>query len=96
METLILTFDCQTGMGALLAAGLKEAILETRDYDGCELVELYVEAERPDRVVLIEKWQSRQHQVAYMAWRNSTGAMDAISSILTTPPIENWLVSQEN
>jgi quinol monooxygenase YgiN len=38
-------------------------------------------------VFLVERWESAQHQVAYMGWRMETGLMDAIGGFLAGPPV---------
>ena len=54
----------------------------TRAFEGCENVETYTDADDPDRIVLWEKWATREDQEAYLAWRTETGT--SISS-MTAP-----------
>ena len=65
---------------------LKQALADTRTYDGCEDVQTYVE-KSTGSVLLVEIWASEDHQKAYMKWRMEAGLMDAIGGYLDSAPI---------
>ncbi len=67
-------------------AVMKDTLVATRAYAGCEKVETYLE-QNSSTVFLVEQWQSSEHQVAYMGWRMETGLMDAIGGFLAGPPV---------
>jgi quinol monooxygenase YgiN len=67
-------------------AVMKDALIDTRAYAGCEKVATYVEQDTGN-VFLVEHWESAQHQVAYMGWRMETGLMDAIGGFLAGAPV---------
>ena len=72
-HTVLVEVPCVAGKAAELLAVLLPALADTRAYEGCELVETYVDADNPDLVVLWEKWSTRKAQEAYIAWRAETG-----------------------
>ena len=65
---------------------LKQALVDTRAYDGCESVQTYVETAAAT-VLLVEVWATEDHQKAYMKWRLETGLMDAVGGYLVRAPI---------
>jgi len=60
---------------------LKEALKETRAYNGCETVQTFVER-GTSAVFLVETWESAEHQQNYMGWRIETGLIDALDPYL--------------
>lgn len=81
-HTVILEFKCNEGVGPGFLETLLGALADTRAFEGCENVEVYTDADDPDRIVLWEKWTTREDQEAYLAWRTETGT--SISS-MTAP-----------
>jgi quinol monooxygenase YgiN len=59
---------------------LQEMLPETRKHDGCISIDAVRNQENPGNVVLLQKWQSRQHYESYHAWRVKTGVADAKSA----------------
>jgi quinol monooxygenase YgiN len=85
METVTLLFKCQPGKGADLLTAFTTALVDTRAFDGCVSVETYVEADNPDNVMLIEEWESRSQQEAYLGWRVEGGMVEMLAPILAEP-----------
>ena len=81
-QTVHVLFPCNEGMGAGLVEALKSALVDTRAFDGCESIEVYVDLDQPDKVVLWEKFASRAHHEAYLAWRVETGLLEMLAPIL--------------
>ena len=65
---------------------LRQALVDTRTYDGCEDVQTFVE-KSTGSVLLVEVWASEDHQKAYMKWRMEAGLMDAVGGYLDSAPI---------
>ena len=65
---------------------MREALVDTRAYEGCDKVETFVE-ESTGSVLLVELWETAGHQQAYMKWRMETGLMDAIGGFLSGAPL---------
>jgi quinol monooxygenase YgiN len=68
-----------------ISAGFAEALKDTRAFDGCRSVNIYKNDEDPNKILLLEEWDSREHYEKYLAWRNKDGAMDNIGAVLTSP-----------
>ena len=81
-QTVHAVFACNEGLGAGLVETLKSALVDTRAFDGCESIEVYVDAAAPDQVILWEKFATRAHHEAYLAWRVETGLLDMLAPIL--------------
>ncbi len=67
-------------------AAMEAALPETRAYEGCELIETYVEQDDPGHIFLIERWRARADHESYLGWRTETGAMDFLGPLLAAPP----------
>lgn len=65
---------------------MRKALVDTRNYAGCEKVETYVDQETQS-IFLVEQWETAEHQQAYMGWRMETGFIDNVSSFLAGAPI---------
>ena len=37
-------------------------------------------------IILIEEWETKEHQQAYFQWRVDTGLVDAIGPFVSAPP----------
>jgi quinol monooxygenase YgiN len=72
-HTVLVEVPCLEGKAAELLQVLLPALVDTRAFKGCELVEAYIGADNPDLVVLWEKWATQADQEAYLAWRAETG-----------------------
>ena len=73
-------FPCNPGRGpAFLADAMMPALEDTRAFDGCESIEVYVDEDDPDLVILWEKWASRPQYEAYISWRMATGFVEMVA-----------------
>ena len=81
-HTAVVEFPCNEGQGAGFVALLKEALVDTRAFEGNEGIEVYTDQENPDLVVLWEKWRARSDYDAYLAWRMETGLMDVLAPFM--------------
>jgi|TARA_Y100000588_G_C13547632_1_gene624760 quinol monooxygenase YgiN len=93
-QTIHVEFPCNEGLGAGLVEALKTALVDTRAFDGCESIEVYVDADQPDTVILWEKFATRAHHEAYLAWRVETGLLDMLAPILAGDPKFTYLDNQ--
>jgi quinol monooxygenase YgiN len=94
-QTVHLAFRCNEGQGANLLAVFGEALVDTRSFDGCESVEVYANADNPDTIVLWEKFATRAHHEAYLAWRIETGLLDMLGPILASDLEVTYLDSHD-
>ena len=74
------------GTGNDLLAKFKEILPDTRSYDGCLGLDTYQDQDDPDTLVLVQKWDSRQHYEKYFGWRQETGAFDELAAAVEGPP----------
>jgi quinol monooxygenase YgiN len=68
-----------------MCARLVDMLPETREFPGCRSVNAYRSDEDPNRIMLIEEWDSKEDYDKYLAWRNRDGMMDAMKDIMTRP-----------
>ncbi len=67
-------------------AFLKEALPDTRAYDGCQGIDIYGNLDESSNLVFYERWDSREHYQKYLNWRTETGAFEQLGSKLASPP----------
>ena len=82
-------FPLQEGKADEFVGLLRDALKDTRAYDGCESVETFVE-HGGNSVVLIEYWQTVDHHKDYMKWRVETGLVEAIAPFVSGPPVARY------
>ena len=54
--------------------------------EGCEGVEVFLSADHPTKVVLSEKWQSKELHDVYAQKMREAGSMNAMAAFLAGPP----------
>ena len=85
MQKVTLLFKCHAGKGADLLTAFTTALVDTRAFDGCIAVETYVDVDNPDTIMLVEEWESRGQQEAYLGWRVESGMIEMLAPILAEP-----------
>ena len=65
---------------------MKDALPDTRSFEGCQSVDVYESQDNPGELFLVELWDSKEHQQKYVAWREETGMMDVLGAFLAAPP----------
>ena len=78
---VIVSFPAKEGMLENLKQSMKEALPDTRNFDGCISVDTYIE-DSTNTIHLIEDWESLEHQSKYLNWRVETGLFTALDPIL--------------
>ena len=78
---VIVSFPAKEGMMNDLKEMLKNALPDTRSFNGCISVETYIE-ESSNTVHLIEDWETLEHQADYLKWRVETGLLDILEPLL--------------
>ena len=64
---------------------LKQRLPETRAYDGCQEITIYLN-EDGHTFVFTEQWDSKSHYEKYLAWREETGVLADLVALLEGPP----------
>ena len=75
---VIVSFPAKADTLETLKQSLKEALPDTRSYDGCISVDTFID-KSSNTVHLIEDWESLEHQANYLNWRIETGLLTALS-----------------
>ncbi|MEP5757875.1 MAG: antibiotic biosynthesis monooxygenase [Litoreibacter sp.] len=70
---------------------LKAIAPETRAYDGCVLFDIWVDQEKPGKVLFYEIWESRAKQEKYLAWRVETGLLEALAPFMAAETVISYL-----
>jgi len=59
----------------------------TRKFDGCQRIDVLVDDEDPSRYLLVEVWDSMEHDEAYRKFRASPAGASELGPLLTAPPV---------
>ncbi|MEP7315892.1 MAG: antibiotic biosynthesis monooxygenase family protein [Sphingomicrobium sp.] len=78
---VIAEFPAAPGKLTELSAALQAALTETRAFEGCEVIESWLDAER-ETIVLVESWSSFEDYDRYLAWRVEGGILDLFDALL--------------
>jgi len=82
---VLLEIDAREGAVDEMIAVLAGSLVDTRARPGCESVTVHRDHERPDTVLLVERWASREDDDAYRAWRAGDGAVPAMAPLVAGP-----------
>lgn len=64
---------------------LQRHIPDTRSYDGCREIDAYLH-EDGRSIVMVERWDSKEHYQKYLGWRDETGVLAEFGTLLEAPP----------
>jgi quinol monooxygenase YgiN len=80
--------DLQLKCGSLDTAHqvLRETLVATRKFPGCLDVTVLVDNDDPAHVILLEKWESVDHDRAYRAWRATPEGASDLRKVLAAAP----------
>jgi len=80
------TWHAKPGSADELTRILRQVVDETRQFDGCERVEVYRPEHDENALVLIERWRSPEAYANYQNWRAGTGVRETLRALMATPP----------
>jgi len=83
---VILELNAKPGKRAALVDYLDRILPDTRKKPGFIDIKVCSEAEKPNAVVAVELWESRQAYETYLAWRVETGTIEEILAFADGPP----------
>ncbi|MBW4095516.1 MAG: hypothetical protein HIU81_09140 [Acidobacteria bacterium] len=66
---------------------LREILADTRAFDGCLGVDVLVDSSNPAHVLVVERWDSRDNDAAYRAWRATDEGASGLGELLAAPPV---------
>ncbi|HCL26561.1 MAG: antibiotic biosynthesis monooxygenase [SAR202 cluster bacterium] len=84
--TVTLTFSVKPEMAPEFISLLESLLPDTRAYDGCLRVDVYQDQDSPGRILLVEDWESKQHQQRYQSWRDESGIAEVVGPFLAGEP----------
>ena len=80
-SVLVVDFKCKEGMVEETGKLLREGLVETRSFDGCNSIEVYFE-EKTATYTLIEDWKSLEHYEIYLQWREDGGIAEMLEPLI--------------
>ncbi|MHA3702840.1 putative quinol monooxygenase [Jatrophihabitans sp. YIM 134969] len=66
---------------------LDETLVATRAFDGNVGIEVMADVHDPAHVVVVEHWQSADHDAAYRAWRATPEGASGLGSVVVAAPV---------
>jgi quinol monooxygenase YgiN len=86
LAVVIGSFEARTGRQGDLAAVLAKYVVLTRRQPACRNVDLVASGSRPDRLVVIEKWESADDARAHLDAPETVEMALAARDVLANPP----------
>ena len=86
--TLEMTFN--PGVGEAFTASLPETLKETAARPGFRNIRAVRHKDDPDRILLIEQWDSVKHYEDYLAWRTQRGDMEKMGAVVKSTLLNYW------
>jgi len=66
---------------------MSRTLAVTRQFDGCQRIDVLVDHEDPTRYLLVEVWESMEHDEAYRRFRASPAGASELGPLLAAPPV---------
>jgi quinol monooxygenase YgiN len=66
---------------------LSRTLAVTRRFDGCQRIDVLVDDSDPGRYLLVEVWDSMEHDAAYRAFRASPDGASELGPLLAAAPV---------
>lgn len=73
-------------VGELIAV-FKRHLPDTRARQGCEFVTIHQDQDKPNQILLIERWATREDDDAYRSWRAGDGAIKEMAGLVAARPV---------
>jgi quinol monooxygenase YgiN len=91
----VITIQVAPGRAAEFAAAFEALRSTVREQDGCEEYDLFQSLEEPDRVVILERWNSQERLDRHMEAertqdRSAVDALVALWAPGSTPTVERF------
>ena len=86
VELTMVTMEFTTSKPEALMPVLAKYVVVSRGHDGCRNIDLCASVATPGRFVVIEKWESPEHQQAHFDSREMVEMAQACTGILSSPP----------
>jgi len=79
-------FSIQTGKVDEFLTLIQDGLEVSRRFSGNQSFEIYLEKEKPGKVLFIEQWESAQHFQTYYQWRAERGDFETLGEYFSAPP----------
>jgi quinol monooxygenase YgiN len=86
VDIVIVTMVFDAADPALLHPVLSKYVVLSRGHPGCRNIDFCVSVARPERLVIIEKWESLDAQRAHFDSADMVEMAQACTGLLTKPP----------
>ena len=83
---VLLELEARDGKADTMIDVLRRSLGDTRARPGCESVTVHRDNDRPNTIVLVERWATRADDDAYRAWRAGEGAVTEMGPLVAGPP----------
>lgn len=83
---VLLEIEAKDGRLDEMVHVLAGSLVDTRARPGCESVTVHRDPERPNTVLLVERWATREDDDAYRAWRAGDGAVTEMGPLVAGRP----------
>lgn len=82
----VVRLKAHKGKGVALLAALTVPLERATSHAGCGSSSLYMGAQSPDELVLLDEWESQESHVAHMVALEKEGALEEVTPLLEEPP----------
>lgn len=82
----VVKLKAHKGKGVALLAALTVPLERAAAHDGCHGSHLYMGAQSPDELVLLDEWQDEDSHVKHMQALKQEGALEEVEPLLAEPP----------
>jgi quinol monooxygenase YgiN len=65
---VIVEFHFKPGGAEMMTSMMNERLPQTRTWEGCEDIYLGIDSDDPNHMLIVEKWESREHYDKYREW----------------------------
>jgi quinol monooxygenase YgiN len=72
---------------------VENVLVATRAFPGCLGVDVLVDTEDETHLLLIEKWESIEHDQAYRDWRATPAGASALSTIVASRSLTRFVAA---
>lgn len=83
---MLLALEAVDGKADEMIAVLGRTLVDTRARPGCESVTVHRDHDRPNTILLVERWATREDDDAYRAWRAGDGATPEMAPLVAARP----------
>lgn len=83
---VVLEVKAKPGTGRDLLGLIEKMLPDTRDKPGCINIDVTRNQDDPDNVLLVMRWESRQHYQGYYDWRVKRGDLNLLGGAIVGSP----------